>query len=256
MIVVLDDRPSVANGFVALFQREGVAACTMEVDDLPGWLSSLSGDDMATIEAVILGEAELRLEHCRLLKSRTGFVLIATMERPSLDVTLELFAAGIDDVVRKPIHARELMARIRATTRRAGAVTEVLPVGDIQLFSDGRDPIVAGEVLQLPRRERRILEFLASKTNCRVSKTQIFHAVYGLFNEELHENVIESHLSKLRKRLRERLGYDPIDSKRYLGYRLEITGRIERIETIYSDESFAQPGDAMVMVESRVFQET
>jgi hypothetical protein len=56
--------------------------------------------------------------------------------------------------------------------------------------------------------------------------------------------------------LRERLGYDPIDSKRYLGYRLEITGRIERIETIYSDESFAQPGDAMVMVESRVFQET
>jgi DNA-binding response OmpR family regulator len=32
--------------------------------------------------------------------------------------------------------------------------------------------------------------------------------------------VVESHISKLRKKLRHLLGYDPIDSKRYLGYRL------------------------------------
>ncbi len=55
-----------------------------------------------------------------------------------------------------------------------------------------------------------------------MTKPQIYSSVYGLFDQEIDENVIESHISKLRKRLRRRLGYDPIDSKRHLGYRLLI----------------------------------
>ncbi|HKN27514.1 MAG TPA: winged helix-turn-helix domain-containing protein, partial [Roseiarcus sp.] len=39
-----------------------------------------------------------------------------------------------------------------------------------------------------------------------------------LFDENVDENVIESHISKLRKKLKQRLGFDPIDSKRFLGY--------------------------------------
>jgi DNA-binding response OmpR family regulator len=79
---------------------------------------------------------------------------------------------------------------------------------------------VRGEVLPLPRRERRILEYLVSNKGRRVTKTQIFNSVYGLFGEDIDENVVESHISKLRKRLRHKLGHDPIDSQRYLGYRL------------------------------------
>ncbi len=54
----------------------------------------------------------------------------------------------------------------------------------------------------------------------RLAKSQIFNAVYGIFDEDVDENVVESHISKLRKKLKHRLGYDPIDSKRFLGYRL------------------------------------
>ena len=72
----------------------------------------------------------------------------------------------------------------------------------------------------LPRRERRILEYLAINRGRRVSRTQIFNAVYGLFDEEVEESVVESHISKLRKKLRQIMGYDPIDTKRYLGYQL------------------------------------
>ena len=85
--------------------------------------------------------------------------------------------------------------------------------------------------MPLPRRERRILEYLVNNMGCRVTKTQIFNSVYGLFSEDIDENVIESHISKLRKRLRHRLGHDPVDSQRYLGYRLiaarcTVLGRI------------------------------
>ncbi|MBZ4317380.1 hypothetical protein LAM21_23485, partial [Mycobacterium tuberculosis] len=44
---------------------------------------------------------------------------------------------------------------------------------------------------------------------------------YGLFDSSFDENVIEGHVSKLRKKLRGHLGYDPIESKRYMGSRLE-----------------------------------
>src|SRR5690606_3676824 len=74
--------------------------------------------------------------------------------------------------------------------------------------------------LPLPRRERRILEYLVMNKGRRVTKSQIFNSVYGLFGESIDENVVESHISKLRKRLRQRIGYDAIDSQRYLGYRL------------------------------------
>ena len=72
----------------------------------------------------------------------------------------------------------------------------------------------------LPRRERRILEYLAANRMRRVSRSAIFNAVYGLFDDEVEESVVESHISKLRKKLRHALGYDPIDTKRFLGYQL------------------------------------
>ncbi|RUV50004.1 response regulator transcription factor, partial [Mesorhizobium sp. M7A.F.Ca.MR.228.00.0.0] len=93
-------------------------------------------------------------------------------------------------------------------------------IGAMRIFMDGRDPEIDGQPLPLPRRERRILEYLASNRGRRVTKTQVFNAIYGIFDEEVEENVVESHISKLRKKLREKLGTDPIDSKRFLGYRL------------------------------------
>ncbi len=55
-----------------------------------------------------------------------------------------------------------------------------------------------------------------------MTRSQIFSSVYGLFDEDIDESVVESHISKLRKKLRQRLGFDPIESKRYLGYRLAL----------------------------------
>ena len=126
--------------------------------------------------------------------------------------------------MRKPIHVRELLARIDAIRRRANVKEDELLFGEIRVFFDGRDPEIRGEALPLPRRERRIFEYLVKNRGRRVNKSQIFNAIYGIFDENIEENVVESHVSKLRKKLRARLGYDPIESKRYLGYCLEGPG--------------------------------
>jgi two-component system, OmpR family, flagellar system response regulator FtcR len=155
------------------------------------------------------------------VRARSKSPLIGVIDGRALSEVLELFAAGADDVVVKPCHVREILARIGAIRRRQKVVEDSIEVCGIRVFFDGREPIVGGTVLQLPRRERRILEYLVVSRSTRVTKTQIFNRVYGLFNEGIQECVIESHISRLRKRLRDRLGYDPVDSQRYLGYRLD-----------------------------------
>lgn len=227
MFVVVDDREAVTQAFVSLFRHEGIAAIGFCPAELRGWIAAVSEADLSSVEAFLIGDAADRARICRFVVSRSNAVIVAMSETRALDETLELFAVGVDDVVRKPVHIKEILARVNAVSRRSKARSEIPQAGEIRVFLDGRDPEIGGETLMLPRRERRILEYMARNIGCRVTKGQIFGAVYGLFNEEYDENVIESHISKLRKRLRGRLGYDPIDSKRFLGYRLTNPDEVE-----------------------------
>src|SRR5215510_8149035 len=158
MIVIVDERDTVKDGYTAWFDREGVSATGLSPADFDNWVKCVSEPDMLSVEAFLLGDCASRQLFPKLIRGRSRAPVIAMNDTKSLDETLELL-----------------------------------------VFSDGRDPEVAGEVLPLPRRERRILEYLVSNHGCRVTKTQIFNYVYGLFSEDIDENVIESHVSKLRK---------------------------------------------------------
>lgn len=220
MIIIVDERSDVSNAYRSSLGREGVSAASFTPADFDGWFHSTSGPDLAAVEAFVLGDFDRREAFARAIRVRSEIPSIALNDAAGLDGILRLFAAGIDDVVRKPVHAREIIARVGAIRRRSSAASRSIEIDGLQIHSDGRDPEVNGQALTLPRRERRILEYLAANRSRRVSRSQIFNAVYGLFDEDVEESVVESHISKLRKKLRQLLGYDPIDTKRYLGYQL------------------------------------
>jgi DNA-binding response OmpR family regulator len=220
MFVIFDERPTVVSGYVSCFEREGIAAAGVDIQEFGEWFDAIGDEDVAAIEGFLIGSGAGRQLIPAKIRMRSRAPLIGIIDGRALNEMLDLFASGADDVVAKPFHIREILARIGAIRRRQKPAEESIEVGGVRVFFDGRDPLVAGGVLPLPRRERRILEYLVLSRNVRVTKTQIFNRVYGIFNEGIHENVIESHISRLRKRLRQRLGYDPIDSQRYLGYRL------------------------------------
>lgn len=222
MFVIVDDREIVKTGYATSFDREGVASTGLRPDEFEEWVSGANKPDLQAVEAFLIGDCSNREAFPRLIRERCVAPVIALNDSPSLEQTLELFAAGMDDVVRKPVHVREIMARVGAIRRRKETSPEYKIVGEMRVYFDGRDPEVGGTALPLPRRERRILEYLVQNQSKRVTKTQIFNAIYGLFDDEVEEDVVESHISKLRKKLRHRLGYDPIDSKRYLGYCLTL----------------------------------
>jgi len=220
MIIIVDERPDVSQAYQLSLNREGMSSAGFTPGDFDSWFHSTSGPDLAAIEAFVLGDFSQRESMARIIKTRSAIPAIALNDSSGLDATLKLFAAGIDDVVRKPVHAREIIARIGAIRRRAEPVNRNIDIAGLRIFGDGRDPEIDGRTLALPRRERRILEYLAANRTRRVTRNQIFNAVYGLFDEEVEESVVESHISKLRKKLRQAMGYDPIDTKRFLGYQL------------------------------------
>ena len=221
MIVIVDERELVKEGYYSLFGREGVASAGFGASEFGEWVSSAADEDVGSVHAFLIGDCQNSISTQK-IRDRTKAPVIALSEQHSLENTLRLFELGVDDVIRKPVHIREILARITAIRRRGHEDVRFTQVGGLRIFVDGRDPEIDGQPLPLPRRERRILEFLADNRGRRVTKTQVFNSIYGIFDEEVEENVVESHISKLRKKLRERMGYDPIDSKRFLGYRLII----------------------------------
>ncbi len=245
MLVMVDERQLVIAGYRHGFEAEGVALSGFTGCDFVSWIESAPDHEIAAIEAFLFGESEMRGACARAVGLRSRAPVIAINDVNSLDSTLSLFAEGVDDVVRKPIHVREIIARLGAIRRRAvhGArVPERAPstVPAVSVYFDGRDPEINGAALNLPRRERRILEFLIANRGRRVTKTQIFNAIYGIFDEDVEENVVESHVSKLRKKLRQRLGYDPIDSKRFLGYCIELDAKRAGFEAAASQDLVSQ----------------
>jgi two-component system, OmpR family, flagellar system response regulator FtcR len=218
MIVVVDERELVKEGYTSLFGREGVPSTGFDPKEFGEWVATAADTDIDAVEAFLIGQTGRWLELPRAIRDRSMAPVIAVSDQHSLEATLALFDSGVDDVVRKPVHPREILARAAAIRRRLKAISNFTDIGPIRVFSDGRDPEIEGDVFPLPRRERRILEYLVANRGRRVSKTQIFNAIYGIFDEEVEENVVESHISKLRKKLRKKLGFDPVDSKRFLGY--------------------------------------
>jgi DNA-binding response OmpR family regulator len=220
LYVVVDQRPAVTEGYCAMFQREGIASLGFGSHEFRDWLRSSAKSDVEAVQSFVLGDFDERKQFPEMIRCHSGAPIIALSEIRSLEQTLELFNVGIDDVVRKPVHVKEIIARSHAIWRRANSQVRRAEHEQLKIYFDGRDPEVNGEPLALPRRERHILEYLAKNAHRRVTKTQIFNAIYGLFDENVDEVVVEGHISKLRKKLRLRVGRDVIDAKRYLGYQL------------------------------------
>ncbi|WP_421855183.1 response regulator transcription factor [Oricola sp.] len=221
MIVVIDDRDLVRQGFGGMFQRIGFPVFGISGFEIESWLESISANELNSVEAFLVGHSEVDGCLIHLIRQNSKIPIISVLEQNALPEILRLFEAGADDVVRKPVHVQEILARVAAIRRRKTPVRATLEFGQLLVHTDGRDPEIAGKTFPLPRRERRILEYLASNGDRRATRSQIYNAVYGLFEQDVEECVIESHISKLRKKLRKVLGFEIIDSKRFLGYRLD-----------------------------------
>ncbi|ADW71185.1 response regulator transcription factor [Granulicella tundricola] len=144
-------------------------------------------------------------------------ILTARAERESI---VALLNAGADDYLTKPFDLGELIARAKALIRRStGVAAPSIRLGELEVDTLQQTVSRAGTLIPLSPMEYRILEYLIHRPRIIVSKRQLLEHMYD-FNWEHHSNVIEAHLSNLRRKL-DPSGSEPvIETLRGRGYRL------------------------------------
>ncbi len=127
---------------------------------------------------------------------------------------------GADDYIVKPFAIEELAARIRVVLRRPGrALGTTLESGNVTFQTISRTVEIAGRGVVLPRRELGILEALMRADGRVVTREGLEEAVYSL-EDERQSNVLESSISRLRKRLQSEGATIGIRVVRGVGYRI------------------------------------
>ena len=119
--------------------------------------------------------------------------------------------AGTDDYVVKPFSPRELLARIRAVTRRSNPADEQgrLIVGHLTLDTVAHRVLAGDEEIHMGPTEYRLLEFFMAHAGRAYSRSQILDHVWGA-NAYLEERTVDVHIRRLRKAL------GPVNASHYL----------------------------------------
>lgn len=145
--------------------------------------------------------------------------------RTSTNDKVEGLDAGADDYMTKPFEAPELLARLRALTRRKGDVMlEQATFGDLTLDFGTHDLSCDSRSVHLSGKEFEVMRILMGSTARVISKQDLLARVWGT-NSDTSENSVEAYISFLRKKIHHLHSKVQIATLRMLGYRLEIIDR-------------------------------
>ncbi len=218
-ILIVDDDVELCELISEYLSGEGFEVEAVHTGE-QGLKRALSGEHVLVVLDVMLPGLS-GLEILRRLRTESRIpVLILTARGDDVDriVGLEI---GADDYLPKPFNPRELLARVRAILRRAGAPhagPERIAIGDVELDPAARTVRRSGEPVELTSVEFGLLEALMRAAGQVVTREQLAQSVLGR-RFMPYDRSIDMHVSKLRKKLGEQAGdTERIKTIRGVGY--------------------------------------
>ncbi len=172
-----------------------------------------------------------------MLPKMDGFTVVAELRRANVSTPVLLLTArdavpdkitgldsGADDYMTKPFAPAELLAHLRALTRRQGEVQfEKISAGDLTLNLESYDLSCADKSIHLSFKEFSLAKVLMSNPGQVVSKETLIERVWGI-ESTAEDNNVEAYVSFLRKKIRFLGSEASIETLRKAGYRLVTDG--------------------------------
>ena len=163
------------------------------------------------------------VEIIRKVRGWSSVPIIIVSARSEDQDKVEALDAGADDYLTKPFQTRELLARLRALSRRnAGTPDGTLAFGDITLDRDASMLICGENSVRLSEKEFRILEYLITNQGRILTREQLAVKVWGYENDAEYNNV-EVYMSFTRKKLNFVKAKTEIKAVRGMGYELRCS---------------------------------
>lgn len=218
-MLVVEDDPSVADGLL-----DGLSSANFETMHVVSGHAAL--DALATFDPEIvlldLGLPDLDgTEVCRRMRATSAVPIIVVSARDEEIDRVVALEIGADDYVVKPFGMRELVARIRAVSRRThpGDSDSALPTervfGDLVIDTRAQRIVLAGVDVHVTPKEFELLEYLSSDAGAVFKRSDILHDVWDT-NWYGTSKTLDAHIAAIRKKLGNPLW---IESVRGVGFR-------------------------------------
>jgi DNA-binding response OmpR family regulator len=199
-ILVVEDEHRIANSIKKGLEQERYAVDVAYTGTDGFDLASTEDYDLILLD-IMLPEMS-GIEICReLRKNKIHIPILMLTAKGQTEDKVEGLDAGADDYMTKPFSFDELLARIRALTRRQGTVlNSTLSVEDLSL--DTKQYLVkrSNKIIKLSSREFSLLEYLISHKNIIVTKDQIIAHVWD-YDADILPNTIEVYIKNLRNKI-------------------------------------------------------
>ena len=219
-VLLVEDEPEMAAALVAALKNYD-----MVVDHISTLADAEEAVSLNAYAAILLDRQLPDGDGLTLIpKLRTGGVgvpVIVLTARGELADRVAGLNTGADDYLGKPFAVEELLARLRAVLRRpADLPSEIIRLGRLSFDAGHREASVGGRPLDLPRRELLVLETLLRRMGRTVVRTSLEDAVYSI-DDEIQSNALDTHISRLRRKLSEARAGVEIHAIRGVGYLLK-----------------------------------
>ncbi|MSV83988.1 MAG: response regulator [Actinobacteria bacterium] len=222
-VLVVDDEKRLAASLRRGLEAEGFAVDVALTGDDGMWLATQHPYDAIILDIMLPGLNGYQI--CAQLREAGNWtpILMLTAKDGEWDEA-EALDTGADDYLVKPFSYVVLLARLRALLRRGGRDRPAeLVAGDLILDPAARTCRRGETDIALTSRETAVLEFLMRRAGEVVSKTNIVAHVWDMhFDGDL--NVVEVHVSAIRRKVDTSFGRHAIETVRGAGYRLAADG--------------------------------
>jgi two-component system OmpR family response regulator len=218
-VLVVEDEKKLGELIQRGLREEGYAADLAVRGEDALWMASAVSYDAVVLDVMLPGLDGF--EVCRRLRDGSVWspVLMLTA-RDAVDDRVSGLDAGADDYLAKPFSFEELLARLRALTRRAPVERPaVLQVGDLRLDPAAHRVWRGDEELDLSAKEFSLLELFMRRPGVVLSRGQLLDGAWDMAFES-RSNVVDVYVRYLREKIDRPFGRDSIETVRGVGYRL------------------------------------
>jgi DNA-binding response OmpR family regulator len=220
VLVVEDDR-TIATSVRRGLEEEGFSVDVVEDGDEAVAAALATRFDAIVLDVMLPGSVD-GLGVCSTLRDRRIRIPVLMLTaRDAVDDRVRGLEAGADDYLVKPFAFRELLARLRALTRRhLDSRSRVMRVGELAFDSAARRFTVSGRPVALTAKETAVLEYLLHHQGRLLTRAQIEEHVWN-YDFDSSSNLVEVYIGRIRRKLTAAGLADPIVTMRGEGYRFD-----------------------------------
>lgn len=197
-VLVVDDEKLIRDVIKEYLLLENI-----EVDEASNGIEAIDKVKSKDFDIIIMDIMMPKMDGytaCREIKKIKDIPFIMLSARGEEYDKLIGFDLGIDDYVTKPFSPKELVARIKAITKRRDVVSNVFEIAGIKLDDVAHDVYIDGEKIYLTPKEYDLLKYFIDNKNIALSRENLLSHIWG-YDFYGDDRTVDTHVKTLRKHL-------------------------------------------------------